>query len=106
MLAAILGASLALWLTSGDRDPPAQDAPPSAPEYLATLTVHREGSIDLGRDTSFYYLTVGSGTDAATRFTVAGDSDLRVMRWLEAHNGERISLRLGAYDPLRRDGEK
>ena len=87
MAAAVLGASLALWLLSGDRDPAASDG------LLLTCTVDHHDTFDM-RGTQFFGLACPHGSA-----TLSIDNGLELARWLRAHDKQRITVDLAPRVP-------
>ena len=85
ILAAVLGATLALWLLRGDT---------SGAEFVVSCVVDHHDTWD-SKGVQFLELRCGNEHGA---LTVSVDKDLPITHWLVAHNKQRISVALGAKE--------
>lgn len=84
MLAAILGASAALYCARGDT---------TGAEFIASCVIdHHESTWD-SKGTQFFELRCGNEQGA---FSVAIDRDLPLSKYLAAHHKQRVSVSLGS----------
>jgi hypothetical protein len=83
MIAAILGAAIALWLLQGDT---------GGTEFIASCTVDHHDTYDT-RGTQFFELRCGNTNGA---FALSIDKDVPLAKWLATHDKARVSLALGS----------
>lgn len=93
-----LGVYLGLRLASCGID----NRPEASTRYDAAIHISRRptGISDI----EFYELCYSQDRDTGSCVLLSGDADVSIMRWLHAHDEERVSLALGSYDPQTRDG--
>ncbi len=94
MAAAVIGASLALWLLGGDRDPDAST------EFTVSVRITAHDTYDI-RGIRFFELRSSDGVG----FVINADGDTPIARWLLEHRNERVSLTIQPAQTLRRDGQ-
>lgn len=100
--AAVVGATLALWLLSGDRDPEAASLSDS---YTQTVTILAHGAV-ASPDLGYFEFRVFTGPYAdqiGAAWVCSGDNDLNITKWLTAHDRERVVWSLSAATPLHKD---
>ena len=85
MIAAVLGACLALWLLRGDT---------GAAEHVASCIVDHHDTWD-AKEIQFFQINCGQANGA---FTVSVDKDLPLARWLAQRHRQRVSLALGGRE--------
>ena len=88
MAAAIIGASMALWLLSGDRDPSAATL-----DFAGVYTLEHAAALDRG-DIAFFGLR---STDGGLTL-ISADKDLALTQWLLDHEGTKVRVNLRVYN--------